>query len=146
MATQAETRFNDFVVKDLGLADFGRKEIEIAETEMPGLMALRAEFKASQPLAGAKIMGSLHMTVQTAVLIDPQTLKSLPAGELRGGLAECIKHDVIRDADVILVMRDGQIVEQAPPSPPAPKTKVGRRSSVSQSCMGPILSVRVLVL
>ena len=50
MATQAETRFNDYVVKDLGLADFGRKEIEIAETEMPGLMALREEFGGSKPL------------------------------------------------------------------------------------------------
>ena len=54
MATQAETRFDDFVVKDLGLADFGRKEIEIAETEMPGLMTLRGEFGASKPLAGAR--------------------------------------------------------------------------------------------
>jgi len=55
VATQAETRFNDFVVKDLGLADFGRKEIEIAETEMPGLMALREEFGASKPLKGARL-------------------------------------------------------------------------------------------
>ena len=70
MATQADTRFNDFVVKDLGLADFGRKEIEIAETEMPGLMALRDEFGASKPLKGARITGSLHMTIQTAVLIE----------------------------------------------------------------------------
>ena len=70
MATQAETRFNDYVVKDLGLADFGRKEIEIAETEMPGLMALREEFGASKPLKGARITGSLHMTIQTAVLIE----------------------------------------------------------------------------
>src|SRR5690349_24952507 len=70
VATQAETRFNDYVVKDLGLADFGRKEIEIAETEMPGLMALRAEFGASKPLKGARITGSLHMTIQTAVLIE----------------------------------------------------------------------------
>jgi adenosylhomocysteinase len=70
VATQAETRFNDFVVKDLGLADFGRKEIEIAETEMPGLMALREEFGASKPLKGARITGSLHMTIQTAVLIE----------------------------------------------------------------------------
>src|SRR6476661_7145644 len=70
VATQAETRFNDFVVKDLGLADFGRKEIEIAETEMPGLMALRQEFGASKPLKGARIAGSLHMTIQTAVLIE----------------------------------------------------------------------------
>ncbi|HWC56854.1 MAG TPA: adenosylhomocysteinase, partial [Sphingomicrobium sp.] len=77
MATQAETRFNDFVVKDLGLADFGRKEIEIAETEMPGLMALREEFGASKPLKGARITGSLHMTIQTAVLIE--TLVALGA-------------------------------------------------------------------
>ena len=77
MATQAETRFNDFVVKDLGVADFGRKEIEIAETEMPGLMALRAEFGASKPLKGARITGSLHMTIQTAVLIE--TLAELGA-------------------------------------------------------------------
>ncbi|MEO6224379.1 MAG: adenosylhomocysteinase, partial [Sphingomicrobium sp.] len=70
MATQAETRFNDFVVKDPALAGFGRKEIEIAETEMPGLMALREEFGASKPLQGARITGSLHMTIQTAVLIE----------------------------------------------------------------------------
>ncbi|HVM36779.1 MAG TPA: adenosylhomocysteinase [Sphingomicrobium sp.] len=70
MATQAETRFNDYIVKDISLADFGRKEIEIAETEMPGLMALRAEYRASQPLKGARITGSLHMTIQTAVLIE----------------------------------------------------------------------------
>ena len=59
-----------FKVRDLGLAEFGRNEIRLAEYEMPGLMALRAEFAASQPLKGAKIMGSLHMTVQTAVLIE----------------------------------------------------------------------------
>jgi adenosylhomocysteinase len=70
VATQAETRFNGYVVKDLGLAEFGRKEIEIAETEMPGLMALREEFGASKPLKDARITGSLHMTIQTAVLIE----------------------------------------------------------------------------
>src|SRR4051794_12526562 len=59
-----------FKVADLSLADFGRKEIRLAEQEMPGLMALRAEYGAQKPLAGAKIMGSLHMTVQTAVLIE----------------------------------------------------------------------------
>ena len=59
-----------YKVKDLSLAEFGRKEIRLAEQEMPGLMALRARHKAKQPLAGAKIMGSLHMTVQTAVLIE----------------------------------------------------------------------------
>ncbi|MFL5618408.1 MAG: adenosylhomocysteinase, partial [Gemmatimonadaceae bacterium] len=59
-----------FKVADLSLAEFGRKEIRLAEQEMPGLMALRAEFEGKKPLAGAKIMGSLHMTVQTAVLIE----------------------------------------------------------------------------
>jgi adenosylhomocysteinase len=59
-----------FKVRDLALAEFGRKEIRLAEQEMPGLMAIRAEYKAKQPLRGAKIMGSLHMTVQTAVLIE----------------------------------------------------------------------------
>ena len=64
----------DFVVKDLGLAEYGRKEIEIAETEMPGLMACRAEFGESKPLTGARITGSLHMTIQTAVLIETLTV------------------------------------------------------------------------
>src|SRR5919112_4923660 len=67
----------DYVVKDIALADWGRKEIEIAETEMPGLMATRAEFGESQPLKGARIAGSLHMTIQTAVLIE--TLQALGA-------------------------------------------------------------------
>ncbi len=62
-----------FKVKDLGEAEFGRKEIRLAEQEMPGLMALRAEYRGKQPLAGAKIMGSLHMTIQTAVLIETLT-------------------------------------------------------------------------
>ena len=60
----------DFKVKDINLADFGRKEISLAETEMPGLMALRKEYKGKQPLKGAKILGCLHMTIQTAVLIE----------------------------------------------------------------------------
>ncbi|MFC3711419.1 adenosylhomocysteinase [Sphingoaurantiacus capsulatus] len=75
MATQPV--FNDYYVKDISLAAWGRKEISIAETEMPGLMALRAEFGASQPLKGARIAGSLHMTIQTAVLIE--TLVALGA-------------------------------------------------------------------
>ena len=62
-----------FKVKDLGLAEFGRNEIRLAEHEMPGLMALRARYAGKQPLLGAKIMGSLHMTVQTAVLIETLT-------------------------------------------------------------------------
>src|SRR5262245_28709675 len=61
---------NDFKVKDLGLAEFGRKEIQMAEVEMPGLMAIREEYRKKQPLAGARITGSLHMTIQTAVLIE----------------------------------------------------------------------------
>ncbi len=64
---------NDFIVADLSLADWGRKEMKIAETEMPGLMAIREEFAASQPLKGARITGSLHMTIQTAVLIETLT-------------------------------------------------------------------------
>src|SRR3970282_1989294 len=67
----------DYVVKDIGLAEFGRKEIAIAETEMPGLMATREEYADRQPLKGARIAGSLHMTIQTAVLIE--TLKALGA-------------------------------------------------------------------
>src|SRR3954447_14605710 len=62
-----------YKVKDLGLAEFGRKEIRLAEHEMPGLMALRARYGAKKPLAGARVMGSLHMTVQTAVLIETLT-------------------------------------------------------------------------
>jgi len=73
VASQAQTRFDDYVIRDIGLADYGRKEIEIAETEMPGLMALREEFGASQPLKDARITGSLHMTIQTAVLIETLT-------------------------------------------------------------------------
>jgi adenosylhomocysteinase len=65
--------FNDYVIADIGLADFGRKELNIAETEMPGLMALREEYGASKPLKGARIVGSLHMTIQTGVLIETLT-------------------------------------------------------------------------
>src|SRR4029077_20105152 len=68
---------DDFKVADLALADWGRKEIRIAETEMPGLMAIREEFARTQPLRGARIAGSLHMTIQTAVLIE--TLQALGA-------------------------------------------------------------------
>src|SRR6188472_869673 len=68
---------NDFKVADLSLAEWGRKEILIAETEMPGLMAIREEFAPGQPLRGARVAGSLHMTIQTAVLIE--TLQALGA-------------------------------------------------------------------
>jgi len=65
--------FTDYLVKDIALADFGRKELDIAETEMPGLMSIREEYKEEQPLKGARIAGSLHMTIQTAVLMETLT-------------------------------------------------------------------------
>ena len=74
---RASAANNDYLVKDIGLADFGRKEIELAELEMPGLMSTRAEYGPKQPLKGARITGSLHMTIQTAVLIE--TLQALGA-------------------------------------------------------------------
>ena len=102
----------DFKVADLSLADFGRKEIRLAEHEMPGLMALRREYADVQPLKGARISGSLHMTVQTAVLIETLTslgaevrwavagrmavawLITLPAAGLVGALAYWLSHGV----------------------------------------------------
>src|SRR5690625_3429858 len=77
MNTVTDTAFTDYKIADISLADWGRREIAIAETEMPGLMATREEFAASQPLKGARIAGSLHMTIQTAVLIE--TLVALGA-------------------------------------------------------------------
>ncbi len=77
MSATAQTKAADFQVADLELAEWGRKEIAIAETEMPGLMAIREEYAKSQPLRGARVSGSLHMTIQTAVLIE--TLKALGA-------------------------------------------------------------------
>ncbi len=77
MNTVTDLTFKDYVIADISLASFGRKEIAIAETEMPGLMAIREEFALVQPLRGARITGSLHMTIQTAVLIE--TLKDLGA-------------------------------------------------------------------
>src|SRR5580658_3730965 len=75
--THRASSTSDFYVADLSLADWGRKEILIAETEMPGLMAIRAEYAPLQPLCGARVAGSLHMTIQTAVLIE--TLQALGA-------------------------------------------------------------------
>src|SRR5438477_11009824 len=80
--TPTTERATDFKVADLSLAAFGRKEIELAQHEMPGLMACREEYGAAQPLKGARITGSLHMTIQTAVLIE--TLTALGA-EVRSG-------------------------------------------------------------
>ena len=76
-AKSASSANKDYLVKDIGLADYGRKEIELAEHEMPGLMAMREEYGPKQPLKGARITGSLHMTIQTAVLIE--TLQELGA-------------------------------------------------------------------
>src|SRR5438876_238811 len=73
----ADSKFSDFRVADLKLADWGRKEIAIAESEMPALMMIRQEYAKAQPLKGARVTGSLHMTIQTAVLIE--TLKALGA-------------------------------------------------------------------
>ncbi len=77
MTKRKPTPFRDFVVKDLSLADFGRREMQLAEHEMPGLMALRRKYGAQKPLQGARIAGSLHMTIQTAMLIE--TLQALGA-------------------------------------------------------------------
>ncbi|MDH3933253.1 MAG: adenosylhomocysteinase, partial [Chromatiales bacterium] len=77
MTEAAVTMTPDYKIADIELAEWGRKEIAIAETEMPGLMAIRSEFADQQPLAGARIAGSLHMTIQTAVLIE--TLEALGA-------------------------------------------------------------------
>ena len=77
MSAAPANAFSDYIVKDISLAEWGRKELNIAEIEMPGLMATRAEYGKAQPLKGARIAGSLHMTIQTAVLIE--TLKALGA-------------------------------------------------------------------
>ena len=76
-SAKAKTQTGDYVVKDIALAPWGRNEISLAETEMPGLMATREEYGPQQPLRGARIAGSLHMTIQTACLIE--TLKALGA-------------------------------------------------------------------
>src|SRR5712672_785837 len=76
IGTKTNTK-QDFKVKDISLADFGRKEISIAEKEMPGLMAIREKYAPQKPLAGVRVTGSLHMTIQTAVLIE--TLAALGA-------------------------------------------------------------------
>ena len=79
----------DHIIRDISLAGWGRKEIDIAETEMPGLMAVREEFGHDQPLKGARIAGSLHMTIQTAVLIE--TLQALGA-DIRWGVLQHLLH------------------------------------------------------
>ena len=98
-STDAGAGAPDFKVADLSLADFGRKEIELAEHEMPGLMALRERYGADKPLRGAKITGSLHMTIQTAVLIETPS-KELDA--LTAELAWCLERFVTGRADDLL--------------------------------------------
>ena len=83
----------DFKVKDISQAEFGRKEISLAETEMPGLMALREEYKGKKPLNGARIVGCLHMTIQTAVLIE--TLVELGA-EVRWSSCNIFRHKTMQ--------------------------------------------------
>ncbi len=78
-ATAKKPAFTDYIVKDISLAEFGRKEISLAETEMPGLMATREEYGPTQPLKGARIAGSLHMTIQTAVLIETHAAAAIAA-------------------------------------------------------------------
>lgn len=97
----------DYSIADLSLADWGRKEIKIAETEMPGLMAIRREYAAAQPLKGARITGSLHMTIQTAVLME--TLVALGA-ELRW--ASCNIFSTQYHADVVDVGLGGDLTGQ----------------------------------
>src|SRR5436853_3537222 len=96
----------DFKVADLSLATFGRKEIQLAEHEMPGLMAVRAEYAATQPLRGARITGSLHMTIQTAVLIE--TLVALGA---RVRWASCNIFSTQDHAAAAVVVGDGSVDE-----------------------------------
>ena len=96
----------DFKVADLGLADFGRTEITLAEHEMPGLMAMRERYGESKPLAGAKIAGSLHMTIQTAVLIE--TLVALGA-EVRWASCNIFSTQDHAAAAVVVGLRNGTV-------------------------------------
>ena len=101
MSVATESKFTDYHIADLDLADWGRKEIKIAKTEMPGLMAIREEYSAKQPLKGARIAGSLHMTIQTAVLIE--TLVALGA-EVRW--ASCNIYSTQDHAAAAIVVQD----------------------------------------
>ncbi|HOE58992.1 MAG TPA: adenosylhomocysteinase [Bacteroidales bacterium] len=115
MFQNSQTTLNfEYKIKDLSLADWGRKEIEIAEKEMPGLMAIRAKYAPLQPLKGARITGSLHMTIQTAVLIE--TLKALGA-EVRWASCNIFSTQdhaaaaVVRDSHVPVFAWKGEILE-----------------------------------
>eukprot|EP01035_Chromulina_nebulosa_P000981 gene980-biopygen834 len=104
-------RPTDYVIADIGLADFGRAEINIAETEMPGLMSLRSEFGPSQPLKGARITGSLHMTIQTAVLIETLTALGADAGVL---IKDAAALERLEKVDTVLVDKTGTLSEGRP--------------------------------
>src|ERR671911_435636 len=106
----------DFKVADLSLAPWGRKEMDLAEVEMPGLMALRAEFADARPLAGARIMGSLHMTIQTAVLIETLTVLGADVRWPDGGGPNMILDD---GGDATLLVHKGAEYEKAGAIPEA---------------------------
>ena len=122
------TATKDCAIKDISLADWGRKEIAIAETEMPGLMATRAEYGEPKPLKGARIAGSLHMTIQTAVLIE--TLKALGA-DIRW--ASCNIYSTQDHAAAAIAAARHAVFAVKGESPegllglPAPDLRVGRR-------------------
>ncbi|MCK4569345.1 MAG: adenosylhomocysteinase, partial [Bacteroidales bacterium] len=109
------TTMTDYKIKDINLADWGRKEIEIAEKEMPGLMALREKYQNTKPLMGARITGSLHMTVQTAVLIE--TLQILGA-DIRWASCNIFSTQdhaaaaVVRDSKVPIFAWKGETLEE----------------------------------
>ncbi len=105
----------DYKVADLSLADYGRTEIKLAEHEMPGLMAMRERFADSQPLAGARIVGSIHMTIQTAVLIE--TLTALGA-ECRWASCNIFSTQDHAAAAVVVGPRAPSTPPPAPPSSP----------------------------
>ena len=115
MTQIATDTMTDYKIKDIALADWGRKEIEIAEKEMPGLMAIRARYQDEKPLKGARITGSLHMTVQTAVLIE--TLKALGA-DVRWASCNIFSTQdhaaaaVVRDAQVPVFAWKGETLEE----------------------------------
>ena len=88
-ALKPSVLFTDYTIADISLAAWGRKELKIAETEMPGLMAIRHEFATSQPLKGARVTGSLHMTIQTGVLIE--TLQSMTGQAV--SVADLLEYD-----------------------------------------------------
>ena len=98
-----DSNFSDYKVADISLADYGRKEIKLAETEMPALMGLRQRYQAEQPLKGAKIVGCIHMTIQTAVLIETST--AWPSTSRRPRPCRC-RHRSSRYSCVCLERRD----------------------------------------